>query len=182
MQNKLTSLSLAQANQKGFTLIELVVVIVLLGILAVTAAPRFIDVQDDARTATLNAIKASMESASTLVYSKALIAGNETLAASTVQVNGVDVLIQFGYPVDAGAAGEANWRDDLLDLNPDEFTVDLQNNGIIVRPTDNTAALAGAWPADIGNPAADERNCFVQYRESDVVGDRPLILEVSPCI
>lgn len=183
MRKSLTSFSLTQANQKGFTLIELVVVIVLLGILAVTAAPRFIDVQDDARTATLQAVKASMESAAALVYSKSLIAGNETsTGAETVSVNGVDILVRFGYPRDNNDTAEGVWRDNLLDLNPDEFTVDRQNGGIIIYPTDNTAALAGAWPDPIDTPAADERNCFVQYRESDVVGVRPLILEVSPCI
>ena len=41
------------STQQGFTLIELIIVIVLLGILAVTAAPKFLNLQDDARDATL---------------------------------------------------------------------------------------------------------------------------------
>ncbi len=84
-------------KQTGFTLIELVVVIVILGILAVTAAPKFINLQDDARTATLQAVKASMQSAATMVYSKSLIKGNETSAGGatiSVKVNNNDVLVR----------------------------------------------------------------------------------------
>lgn len=44
-------------NQRGFTLIELVVVIVILGILAVTAAPRFLNLQSDARISALQGMK-----------------------------------------------------------------------------------------------------------------------------
>ncbi|CAK6715203.1 18.1 kDa type 4 prepilin, structural subunit of mannose-sens (fragment) [Vibrio harveyi] len=44
-------------RNKGFTLIEMVVAIVLLGILAVTAAPRFLNLQDDARDATLTHLR-----------------------------------------------------------------------------------------------------------------------------
>ncbi len=50
-------------KNKGFTLIELVVVIVVLGILAVTAMPRFLNLQSDSRKATLAATKGALESA-----------------------------------------------------------------------------------------------------------------------
>ena len=124
-----------------------------------------------------------METASTLVYSKALIAGRETsTGAETVQINGVAVLVRFGYPRDNDNAALVAWRDNLLDLNANEFTIARTTNRIYIYPTDTTAALAGAWPADIGNPAVDERNCFVQYSESDTVGTAPATIEVSPCI
>ncbi|ACJ27327.1 MSHA pilin protein MshA [Shewanella piezotolerans WP3] len=48
-------------KQNGFTLIELVVVIIILGILAVTAAPKFINLQGDARVSTLQGMKAAIQ-------------------------------------------------------------------------------------------------------------------------
>ena len=57
-------------QSKGFTLIELVVVIVILGILAVVAAPKFINLQDDANQATMQAMKGAISSANSLVSLK----------------------------------------------------------------------------------------------------------------
>ena len=71
-------------RQGGFTLIELVVVIVILGILAVTAAPRFLNLQSDARVSALQGLKGAMDGAAGIVYGKAAIAGIETIASSAV--------------------------------------------------------------------------------------------------
>ena len=88
-------------KQNGFTLIELVVVIIILGILAVTAAPKFINLQGDARVSALNGLKASIQGANTLVYSKAALAGVEKKAASdnpSVDLGaGISAVTQFGY-------------------------------------------------------------------------------------
>ncbi|MCE9679789.1 type II secretion system GspH family protein [Shewanella sp. AS1] len=88
-------------KQQGFTLIELVVVIIILGILAVTAAPKFINLQSDARASTLDGLEAAIKGADSLVVSKSLIAGNETLASTatpTVTVaTGKTVALNYGH-------------------------------------------------------------------------------------
>jgi len=169
-------------KQKGFTLIELVVVIVILGILAVTAAPKFINLQDDARTATLQAVKAAMQSAATLVHSKSLIAGNDnSTGAATVSVNGVDVNVRYGYPRDNSEAARLIWQNNLLDIETADFTMVRRYGGIIIYPVDR-GLPSGNAPTDITDPQTDERNCYVQYRESDVAGDPPLVIEVAPCL
>ncbi|EKO3576933.1 type II secretion system protein [Vibrio metschnikovii] len=81
-------------KQGGFTLIELVVVIVILGILAVTAAPRFLNLQGDARQASLQGLKGAIDGAAGIVYGKAAIKGLETAASGSV--DSIDIV--FGYP------------------------------------------------------------------------------------
>ena len=88
-------------KQNGFTLIELVIVIIVLGILAATAVPKFINLQDDAKESAMNGVDAAVQSASAIVYSKAAIDGLETSAVE-VDVEGVDTI--YGYPT-AKSAG-----------------------------------------------------------------------------
>jgi MSHA pilin protein MshA len=57
-------------NQQGFTLIELVVVIVILGILAAVAFPRFQDLSGDAKQAVVNGAKAALVSAAVISFAK----------------------------------------------------------------------------------------------------------------
>lgn len=57
-------------SQKGFTIIELVVVIVILGILAAVAFPRFNDLSTDARNAVLTGAGAAVKSAAVILYAK----------------------------------------------------------------------------------------------------------------
>lgn len=83
--------------QKGFTMIELVMVIVILGILAAVALPRFYDLQKDARVSKAQAIMGSVRSAAAIAHSAALV-NSQTAVTGTVTMEGANVTLRYGYP------------------------------------------------------------------------------------
>jgi len=164
-------------KQAGFTLIELVVVIVILGILAATAAPKFIDLTGDARASTVEAVEGSINSAVSMVHAKALIT-NATSGDDTVEVDSVFYATVNGYP-----AAE--------NLGDGDGTTALKAKGILglLDIDSSTDGLTGDFKVTDGSPtliqhagAATAANCQISYPDSAAANTRPVItVDVSDC-
>jgi len=164
-------------KQAGFTLIELVVVIVILGILAATAAPKFIDITGDARASTIEAVKGSINSAVSMVHAKALIA-NATSGTDTVTIDGVFYAVVNGYPaaqkLTTGTGADAAKAKGILGL----LDIDSSTDGLT-----GDFKVTDASPTLIQHTgAATVANCQISYPNSAAANTRPVItVDVTDC-
>jgi MSHA pilin protein MshA len=151
--------AIAARKEKGFTLIELVMVIVILGILAAFALPRFADLGGDARESTIQGAAGAIKSASAIVHSKALAEGEN--GDATVELEGENIDVNGGY-ADATQAGIL----DAAQITNQDFSVSVGTNAVIIRP--------------LGN--ATTTTCQVEYAFNPASDSAPSIsLNVSDC-
>ena len=85
-------------RQSGFTLIELVMVIVILGVLAAAAMPKFVNLKTDAQTATLEGIAGSLKSAVAMNYAVRSLNGASGIPATGACITVFGALLEGGLP------------------------------------------------------------------------------------
>ncbi|MBF7073343.1 type II secretion system protein [Glaciecola sp. MH2013] len=153
-------------QQEGFTLIELIIVIVLLGVLAIVAFPRFLDLSRDARIASLTGVATQMNSTIDLVQAKAYVSGLRAVASNPAGPSGSD---QVGFVVDFGPfSSEVDFRNlcpessaELVDARDmlDFLTLDVGGN--ITTRVDNQYTRIGYDIPATGQPL--DQGCYILY-------------------
>lgn len=180
--------------KNGFTLVELIIVISLLGILSVTVAPKFIGIQNDAIKATMLSTKAALLSEVQMINAKAEInlnpissgsdafrkayAGYLNLFGRKIYVTNKDTSYAYNPAFNVGFAGK-NANKDIVSLLKSIMHIDLSAYGS--SPTNKTDLLLDQYGSDgfnIYSYKGINNNCVIHYSENS---PEPVTADVSGC-
>jgi len=144
--------------KRGFTLIELVIVVVLLSLLAAVAIPKFLNLRADAQSAIVEGLKGALDDGGRLIHAKAAIEGVDD-GNNTLSVNGGDISIRAGYPRVAGSCSNFTaqlqyWIELDIDSNICSSGNDAEWYGVVDR---------NAFHFMPANYETITENCYVTY-------------------
>ena len=111
-------------KQHGFTLVELVVVIAVLGILAAVALPRFTDLRSSAYVSKAQAVLGTVRAASAITKASAMAANKDCASASgeSISAEGTSIGLVYCYPSLSSIAQAANLSDSSDGISYDSST------------------------------------------------------------
>lgn len=155
-------------KSRGFTLIELIIVIVILGVLAVTAIPRFMGLSSDARSEVINQIQVSVEQANDLVHYKSLMKSYSTQA-----VPGRPDL--FDVDLDNNGSFEARLMWGYLDNTDIEKRINLSDD-LQIQYQGIRFTYIG-WDFD-GDTQISDDNCYFRYTQAASASTPPVYQQV----
>jgi MSHA pilin protein MshA len=165
-------------GQAGFTLIELIVVIVILGILAATALPKFADLGGQARVASLNAVRGALNTSASMIHGQSLL----NPSATTITNEGVAVTLASTYPAASSTsntpqAAGLNVSTDLGAAPADYLVIYGANAGNSTTPVVSAGAFA-IVPSSVANTAA-ALTCNVMYTAATSATVPPTVVVTS---
>ena len=164
--------------QQGFTLIELVIVIIILAILSVIAAPKFLSLSHEAQTSSLEGVAGSIASMNQIVHSKTQIDGiadvkdcsydcnghpnwDSIIGYYFVDVSGTKLYVSDGYPMAAGTSQTNTIVGDnfksVMGLSDDDFVFGTGDNG-------SFAAVPKKFAHKLADIQTGKFKCHVEYR------------------